>query len=104
MGTKNNPGKFDCYEKADPDEPMFVLLGRDPLASVLVQLWADWNVSLRQSYDKTQEAKACARAMAEWAEKLGKNVPWRSDLIADLRANVYPQQIAPETKVGGGRG
>ena len=29
MGTKNNPGKFDCYEHAKPDEPMFVLLGRD---------------------------------------------------------------------------
>ncbi|HAW11807.1 MAG TPA: aspartate decarboxylase, partial [Chloroflexi bacterium] len=30
MGTKNNPGKFDCYDDAHPDEPMFVLLGRDP--------------------------------------------------------------------------
>lgn len=29
MGTKNNPGAFDCYANAEPDEPMFVLLGRD---------------------------------------------------------------------------
>jgi hypothetical protein len=29
MGTKNQPGKFDtCYANADPDEPMFVLLGK----------------------------------------------------------------------------
>ena len=21
MGTKNNPGKFDCYANADSDEP-----------------------------------------------------------------------------------
>lgn len=41
MGTKNNPGKFDCYANADPDEPMFVLLARDPLASDLVLLWAE---------------------------------------------------------------
>lgn len=27
MGSKNNPGKYDCYEAADPDEPMFILLG-----------------------------------------------------------------------------
>lgn len=40
MGTKNKPGKFDCYHSAEPDEPMFVLLGRDPLAPVLVRLWA----------------------------------------------------------------
>lgn len=31
MGTKNNPGKFDCYDAALPDEPMFVLLARDPV-------------------------------------------------------------------------
>lgn len=29
MGTKNNPGEFDCYANAAPDEPMFILLGRD---------------------------------------------------------------------------
>jgi hypothetical protein len=40
MGTKNNPGKFDCYDDAHPDEPMFVLLGRDPAAGSLVRLWA----------------------------------------------------------------
>jgi hypothetical protein len=40
MGTKNNPGKFDCYEKAEPDEPRFTLIGRDRFASGLVKLWA----------------------------------------------------------------
>lgn len=39
MGTKKNPGQYDCYEAAAPDEPMFVLLGRDPLAAHLVSLW-----------------------------------------------------------------
>jgi hypothetical protein len=40
MGTKNNPGKFDCYANAEPDEPMFVLLGRDRLAAHLVSIWS----------------------------------------------------------------
>ncbi len=40
MGTKNNPGKFDCYANAGPDEPMFVLLGRDRLAGHLVSIWS----------------------------------------------------------------
>ncbi len=40
MGTKNNPGKFDCYANAELDEPMFVLLGRDRLASHLVSIWS----------------------------------------------------------------
>lgn len=40
MGTKRNPAKYDCYKAAHPDEPMFVLLGRDPLAAQLVRIWA----------------------------------------------------------------
>jgi hypothetical protein len=39
MGTKNNPGQFDCHAKAEPDEPLFTLLARDPLASHLVAIW-----------------------------------------------------------------
>lgn len=40
MATKNNPGAFDCYEHAAPDEPMFVLLARDSCAAELVRMWA----------------------------------------------------------------
>lgn len=40
MGTKNNPGKYDCYVKAEPDEPLFTVLGRDPLGADFVALWA----------------------------------------------------------------
>jgi hypothetical protein len=40
MGTKLNPGNFDCYENALPDEPMFVLLARDPDMPELVREWA----------------------------------------------------------------
>lgn len=65
MGTKNNPGKYDCYEKADPDEPMFVLLGRDPNAPILVRMWAQMRED-REGRDKIQEALACADAMEEW--------------------------------------
>lgn len=41
MGTKLNPGNFDCYAAALPDEPLFVLLGRDALAPQRVLDWAD---------------------------------------------------------------
>ena len=32
MATKTKPGAFDCYSKAEPDEPVFTLLARDPSA------------------------------------------------------------------------
>ncbi len=39
MGTKNNPGKYDCYANAEPDEPLFVLLARDVTAQYFVAAW-----------------------------------------------------------------
>lgn len=72
MGTKNNPGKFDCYANAEPDEPMFILLGRDPLAGALVRLWAETRRGMGEDPAKVAEALACANAMDEHAKALGK--------------------------------
>lgn len=72
MGTKNNPGKFDCYQNAEPDEPMFVLLGRDPSASHLVRLWAYIRNEESEDENKLKEALGCADAMEQWAETFGK--------------------------------
>jgi len=72
MGTKNNPGKFDCYENAKPDEPMFVLLGRDAAAASLVDLWANDREKRGEDPAMIQEARRCAQAMRKWAETLGK--------------------------------
>ena len=41
MGTKANPGKFNCYAKAADDEPIFVLRAKDALAPDVVRYWAD---------------------------------------------------------------
>lgn len=72
MSTKNDPGPFDCYAKAQPDEPMFILLGRDPLAGALVRLWAEMRLSTGEDPKKVAEATACAHAMDQWAKSLGK--------------------------------
>lgn len=40
MGTKLNPGKFDCHAKALPDEPIFTLLARDRSAPFIIRNWA----------------------------------------------------------------
>lgn len=78
MGTKNDPGDYDCYEKADPDEPMFVLLGRDPQAPFVVRAWAAFkrneylaardfgSVPSEEQQHKLDEAERCAAAMEQW--------------------------------------
>lgn len=82
MGTKNNPGAYDCYANALPDEPMFILLGRDPSAPTLVAEWANEReeaivLGHRPQSDMAmvEEARECARNMLRWrAENDGK---WR---------------------------
>lgn len=88
MGTKLEPGKFDCYANAEPDEPMFVLLGRDALAPSLVNIWAMIRAGSRKEAklafnelivgpqasvyvlnpqpEKAQEAVDCAISMMLW--------------------------------------
>lgn len=82
MGTKANPGKFDCYEDALPDEPMFVLLARDPEFYALVDEWSKRRTLAVMCGDRPQsdmgmvrEALDVAAAGAEWRTRnLGK---WR---------------------------
>lgn len=76
MGTKNKPGKYDCYQAAKPDEPMFTLLARDPLAPVLVLLWAtlreqaiDAGAKPESDRAKAEEARQCAQAMSDWRRR-----------------------------------
>jgi hypothetical protein len=66
MGTKNNPGKYDCYTKADPDEPLFTLRAKDPYAPLLVRLWAGLAEDNGEDTDKVEEARECARQMFRW--------------------------------------
>lgn len=75
MGTKANPGEFDGYGRALPDEPMFTLLARDPRAASLVDAWAKWcvdaiNEGERPDIDvaKADDARRIAQAMRDWRE------------------------------------
>jgi hypothetical protein len=105
MGTKNNPGKFDCYANALPDEPMMVLLGRDPLAPFLTQIWAMIRAGNREEVRKTfnelivgpqssvyvlhpesekaLEASDCALGMMEWRK--ANDGAWRKPAKTQIK-------------------
>ena len=69
MGTKNNPGQFDCYDDIDPDEPFFVLRAKDPLAAMIVRWWAGVADKTGVSEEKVREALSCSYNMWEWRMK-----------------------------------
>lgn len=84
MSTKNNPGTFGCYERALPDEPMFVLLGRDQDAPYLVRLWATirtgrigQGVKPETDQIEVDEALECAAHMERWRKE--NDGIWRQD-------------------------
>lgn len=74
MGTKNNPGSYDCYANAEPDEPMFVLLGRDPTAWLVVSVWARLRERMGKDPAQIEEARECAAKMHKWAVLKGKKL------------------------------
>jgi hypothetical protein len=85
MGSKRNPGMYDCHAAAEPDEEMFVLLGRDPAASLLVTMWVAMKIETGKSRDdpKLEEARECARRLEAWA--LSKNKDTKAAFYAFKR-------------------
>jgi hypothetical protein len=75
MGTKANPGTFDCHLAAHDDEPLFTLLGRDPTAALLVNLWAAMRVqSHGPSSARAIEASTCANDMVVYLQRTKPDV------------------------------
>lgn len=73
MGTKENPGPFDCYANALPDEPMFILLARDTAAPAAIRAWArvrrshiDMRTRPESDEPMIQQALKCAKEMEDW--------------------------------------
>lgn len=74
MGTKQNPGAYDCHQAAEPDEPLFTLLGRDKHAPTLIWLWATLRELDGEDPAKVDEARSCAVEMMAWASAHGRPV------------------------------
>ena len=74
MGTKNNPGEFDCHGAAADDEPIFTLRANDEIAPGLVIAWAHSYAATKggqnnltaEQLRKFNEALDVSQAMAEW--------------------------------------
>lgn len=120
MGSKNDPGQFDCYANALPDEPMFVLLARDPLAPFLTQIWAMLRAGNRNEAsatfkkliaapqsavyvlnpepEKAIEASDCALAMAAW--RIGNDGAWRKPADDDAGDPTKPGLLKPRGNNG----
>lgn len=106
MGTKENPGNFDCYHEAAPNEPLFVLLGRDPVAPLLVAMWIELRRAIGDgNLDKLNEAEACCDHMLNYLlhpDRPKKGEFTRKELLAKAviaMRNEFPRmaiKAAPE--------
>jgi hypothetical protein len=96
MATKNNPGAYDCYANAAPDEPLFVLLGRDRHAPALVRIWARLRALDGEDADKVREAFACADAMDAHRKQLGRDPAPIMEALGTLICSELAQQLGAD--------
>jgi hypothetical protein len=68
-------GKCACYDKAAPDEPIFVLRAKDVLAPHVVLYWACEAMKQGTPLDKVAEAVGLVEEMRDWQAKHGAKVP-----------------------------
>lgn len=66
MGTRENPGRFDGYGKAESNEPVFTLIGRDPAAPKLIRDWVNLHRDAKTDGTQLMEALAVADAMDKY--------------------------------------
>lgn len=87
MPTKQNPGVFDCYKAALPDEPMFAILGRDLAGPATLGYWAQQRIALgkietQDDRDRIKAAIEESDEMRNWRERMLEHAvdgvaPWR---------------------------
>ncbi len=75
--TENILDPASCWNKAENDEPVFVLRANDPVAPANIILWAQQYLSSKGGYhrltlaqaEKYNRAMNTAQAMKEWRNK-----------------------------------
>ena len=67
MATKKTG--VSCYDKAHPDEPIFVLRAQDPMAAAIVRVWAVFAKEAGVRQEKIEDALNVATAMDAWPTK-----------------------------------
>lgn len=98
MATKRDPGAFDCYKAALPDEPFFTLLARDPAAPDTLRVWAAERVRHKKTetpddQDRIEIAYRDAEEMERWR---AANLDPLGDGVATWR---LPRQIEEDTAI-----
>ncbi len=73
MATKEQGDS--CYEKAAPDEPIFVLRAQDMLAPEIVREWAYRAAVEGSPREKVDEARRLADRMEDWQIAHKRKVP-----------------------------
>jgi len=68
MGLKKleiaNPNS--CLNKAEENEPIFVLRAQDKLSPILIEAWASFAELVNCDPSKVFKARECAKDMREW--------------------------------------
>lgn len=95
MGTLSNPGLYNCLSRAEPDEPLFHILGRDRMGPSLVDIWALARRAEGEDAAVVNDAFDVASSMRNWLYLSKKRETKVLELIPleILRAEVTRREI-----------
>jgi hypothetical protein len=95
--TKENPGPFDGLERAAPDEPVFTLRAKDPLAAKLVRDWVQLRRFATAVADMPEDARALELTQISEAEQISWDMDdWRNGASTLGVATVTVEQPSTE--------
>jgi len=70
---------------------MFVLLGRDPCAPILIEVWVELRKRMGERFEKLNEAIECEESCEQWLGEHEKGVDYERALV------LYDQWLRDET-------
>lgn len=74
-----------CLNKAAPDEPIFVLRAKDPLAAITIQHWITMATGIHES-PKLDEAHELSMKMLDWRKQNYPEPPKSAPKVEQLRS------------------
>jgi hypothetical protein len=103
-----SPGNVDCLAKAKPGEPIFILMGRDPVMAAVLQTWATSRERMisagaipntPEEREHIATALRIAKATVEWQQgeqaPVGRQAAYQAARAAH-RAAIFAQADTPD--------
>lgn len=108
INTLERPGEFDAMANLRPDEPYFLLIGRDRQAPKLIYEWADtrrkkvlaeFNEGLITLEQRVHELRKCTEAESIASDMVAYKNQWEAQAAVESNPSTYTGHELPDETI-----